>query len=91
MNGGDINASLEATREALELLRELSRGPGTLPRDVKQRTGAQRRDALVQSLHDLVSAALHTDPPVKDEVWCRKDALLALASAATLAQRLFVP
>jgi hypothetical protein len=89
MNNGDFKGSLAASREAVELLRTLS-AAGPLPRDPKDRNAAQRRHALIQALFDLTSAAVHPDPVVRDTHWHRQDAMLALASAAAVAQRLFL-
>jgi hypothetical protein len=89
LNGGDMKGSLGATRQAVELLRDLTGATRPLPGAAKDRTVAQRHYALAQALFDLTSAAVHPDPLVGQEQWGRHDALLALASAAALAQRLF--
>jgi hypothetical protein len=89
LNNGDFSASLVATRQAVELLRTLLPIGQSLPKDIKSRTRAQRRGVLVQALFDLVSAAMHRDHEDGDGPWTREDALLAVSTAAALAQRAF--
>lgn len=89
MNGGDYLGSITATRKAVEGLREISPAELPLPKSSKERSGEQRRHALLDALYDLTSAAVHSDGPSRDERWTRRDTLLALATAAALAQRLF--
>jgi hypothetical protein len=43
---------------------------------------------LIQALFDYGSAT-HPDPGLRDIAWSRRHALLALATAAAIAQRLF--
>jgi hypothetical protein len=89
MHNGDFKGSIAASRQVAEVLRAKLGAADGLPKDPRQRTARQRRSALAQSLFDLTSAAAHSDDHVRDEAWAREDALLALASAAALAQRVF--
>lgn len=89
LHSGDVTGSLTASRKAVELLRTMIADPEPLPKSIKERTAGQRRIALAQALFDLTSAAVHPDPVVRDERWTREDALLAVAAAAALAQRVF--
>lgn len=91
MNGGDMKGSLMATRQAVEVIRDLVGASQPLPTLVKDRDASQRRYALAQALFDLTSAAVHSNPMVASEQWTRQDALLALASATALAQRILQP
>jgi hypothetical protein len=90
----DLKASVAASREACEVLR------GMLPRAVnlkpRQRSLPEReavilektRD-LTQALFDYDSASSHADPHLRNIVWRREDAILALGTAASLAQHIF--
>ena len=89
MHNGDFKGSMAASRQVAEVLRRMLGEANGLPKDPRQRTARQRRRALAQSLFDLTSAPAHADDHVRDEAWAREDALLALASAAALAQRVF--
>lgn len=89
MNDGDAKGSINASREAVELLRTMCDNGSPQPSDPKRRTVAQRRRALAQALFDLASAASHADPVIRDEAWSRRDAMLVLAGAAALADRVF--
>jgi hypothetical protein len=89
MHNGDFKGSMAASRQVVEVLRKMLGEDDVLPKGARQRTAHQRRRALAQSLFDLTSAPAHSDDHVRDEAWSREDALLALASAAALAQRVF--
>jgi len=59
-------------------------------RDVGQREGRhpRRERQLIQSLFDDGSAT-HPDPVLRATAWTREHAMLALANATAVAQRLF--
>jgi len=44
---------------------------------------------LAQALYNYDSAASHTDPHLRDIVWTRENAVLALGTATSLAQLIF--
>ena len=88
-DGADYSGSMTSSRKALELLRNLNPVDQPLPRPSKERTVDQRIHAVLDSLHNLASASLHTDEPVKDFVPRRADAVGLAAATAALAQEVF--
>jgi hypothetical protein len=88
VDGADYSGSLAASRKALELLRKVNPVEGRLP-VVRDRTIDQRIHAVLNSLFDLASASAHTEPPVKDFVPLRADAVALVAATAALTQEIF--
>jgi hypothetical protein len=88
-DGADYSGSMTSSRKALELLRNLSPVDRPLPHSIKERTVDQRIHAVVDALHSLASASLHTDEPVKGFVPRRADAVGLAAATAALAQQMF--
>jgi hypothetical protein len=89
-----LKASVAASREACELLRKMR--PAAVNAKAQQRTLAEREAVildkmteLAQALFDYDSAASHTDPHLRDIAWRRENAVLALGTAASLAQLIF--
>jgi hypothetical protein len=89
IDGADYPGSFAETRKALELLRGLSTATLPLPKDPKERDPLQRIHAVIDALHSLASASLHTDPPIKDFVPMRADAVAVVAGTASIAQQMF--
>jgi hypothetical protein len=89
IDGADYPGSFAETRKALELLRGLSQATLPLPKDAKERDPLQRIHAVIEALFSLASASLHTDPPIKDFVPMRADAVAVVAGTASVAQQLF--
>ena len=90
----DLKASVAASREACELLRKMR--PATVNSAVQQRDLAEREAVILDKMTELVqalfsydSAASHTDPHLRDIAWRRENAVLALGTAASLAQLIF--
>jgi len=89
IDGADYPGAFTETRMALELLRKLS--PSALPLPGPQeRDPLQRIHAVIEALFSLTSAALHTDPPIKNFVPIRADAVAVVAGTASVAQQVFV-
>jgi len=89
IDSADYPGSFTESRKALELLRGLSRARVPLPNDSKERDPLQRIHAVVDALFNLASASLHTDPPIKDFVPMRADAVAVVAGTASIAQQVF--
>lgn len=89
IDGGDYLGSFTESRMALELLRGLSTATLPLPKDAKERDPLQRIHAVIEALFSLASAPLHTDPPIKNFVPMRADAVAVAAGTASVAQQLF--
>lgn len=89
VDGADYTGSLAEARKALELLRRLSRATTPLPRGAKERDALQRIHAVIEALFSLASASLHTDPPIKDFIPTRADAVALVAGTASVAQQVF--
>jgi hypothetical protein len=90
----DLKASVAASREACELLRKMR--PEAVHSAARQRDLAEREaiilarmSDLAQALFDYDSAASHPDPHLRDIVWRRENAVLALGTATSLAQLIF--
>jgi hypothetical protein len=94
LDRGEWKPSIAASREACELLRTMR------PREVSpkaQDRGAAEREAaildalagLVKALYDYESAASHPDAHLRDVAWNRENAVLALGTAASMAQLIF--
>jgi hypothetical protein len=90
----DLKASVAASREACELLRTMR--PAKINQAAQQRDLAEREAVildkmteLAQALFNYDSAASHTDPHLRDIAWRRENAVLALGTAASLAQLIF--
>jgi hypothetical protein len=88
VDGADYPGSLAASRKALELLRKISTAQGALP-PPRERTVDQRIHAILSALHDLASASLHTDAPIKGFLPLRADAVAVVAATAALVQEVF--
>jgi hypothetical protein len=89
IDGADYAGSFTETRKALELLRGLSQATLPLPKDLADRDPLQRIHAVVDALFSLASASQHTDPPIKNFVPMRADAVAVVAGTASVAQQLF--
>jgi hypothetical protein len=92
LDAGDWKGSIRASRDAVEVLRGMhdeNLGPKK-QRDVGQREAAilDAERQLIQSLFDYGSAT-HPDPVLRATAWNREHAMLALATATAVAQRLF--
>jgi hypothetical protein len=90
----DLKASVAASREACELLRKMR--PATVNSAAQQRVLAEREAVILDKMTELAqalfsydSAASHTDPHLRDIAWRRENAVLALGTAASLAQLIF--
>jgi hypothetical protein len=91
LDSGNWKASMAASREATELLRQMRPtpvSPRAQLRDLHEREGAilDRIKDLVQAMFDYDSAASHADPHLRHITWNRENAVLALGAAASLAQ-----
>lgn len=94
LDAGEWKASVTASREACDQLRKMR--PAQLHTDPKERGLAEREAAILDRLRDLTralfdygSASVHPDPVVRDIAWNREDAVLALGTAASMAQVIF--
>jgi len=90
----DLKGSVAASREACELLRKMR--PATVNSAAQQRDLAEREAVILDKMTELAqalfsydSAASHTDPHLRDIAWRRENAVLALGTAASLAQLIF--
>lgn len=90
----DLKASVAASREACELLRKMR--PAKITQASQQRDLAEREAVildkmteLAQALFNYDSAASHPDPHLRDIAWRRENAVLALATATSIAQVIF--
>jgi len=94
LDAGNWKPSIAASREACELLRKM-RPAAVNPRS-QQRELAEREAVILarlgeftQALFDHDSAASHPDEHLRDIAWNRENAVLALGTAASLAQLIF--
>jgi len=95
LDAGNWKPSIAASREACELLRKMR--PATVNPRSQQRELAEREAVILaklgeftQALFDHDSAASHPDEHLRDIAWNRENAVLALGTAASLAQLIFV-
>ena len=93
LDAGDWKGSIRASRNAVEVLRAMHDehlNPKKTQRNVDEREAAilDAERQLIQSLFDYGSAT-HPDPAVRATAWTREHAMLALATATAVAQRLF--
>ena len=92
LDAGDWKGSIRASRDAVEVLRGMhdEHLSPKKQRDVDQREAAilDAERQLIQSLFDYGSAT-HPDPVLRATAWNREHAMLALATATAVAQRLF--
>ena len=93
LDKGDWKGSIRASRDAVEVLRGMHDehiNPKKTQRDVDEREAAilDAERQLIQSLFDYGSAT-HPDPALRATAWNREHAMLALATATAVAQRLF--
>lgn len=86
---GDYTGSFTASRKSLELLRELSTAIRPLPKVLKERDPLQRVYAVIDALFNLASASQHTDPPIRNFIPTRADAVAVAAGTASVAQQVF--
>ena len=89
IDGADYLGSFTEARLALELLRKLSPATVPLPKDPQNRNPLERIHGVIDALYSLASAALHVDPPIKDFVPMRADAVALAAGTASVAQQVF--
>lgn len=89
IDGADYSGSCTESRKALELLLKLNPATSPMPKDPKDRDVAQRVHAVLQALHSLASASMHTDAPIKDFRPQRADAVAIVAGTASAAQQVF--
>lgn len=94
LNAGNWKSSIAASREASELLRKMR--PATVNPKAQRRELAEREAVILaklgeftQALFDHDSAASHPDKHLRDIAWNRENAVLALGTAASLAQLIF--
>ena len=94
LNAGNWKPSIAASREAGELLRKMR--PATVNPRPQQRELPERETVILaklgeftQALFDHDSAASHPDEHLRDIAWNRENAVLALGTAASLAQLIF--
>ena len=92
LDKGDRKGSIRASRDAVEVLRGMhdEHLSPRRQRDTDQREAAilDAERQLIQSLFDYGSAT-HPDPALRATAWTREHAMLALATATSVAQRLF--
>jgi hypothetical protein len=93
LDAGDWKGSIRASRDAAEVFRSMHDehlNPKKTQRDVDEREAAivDAERQLIQSLFDYGSAT-HPDPALRATVWTREHAMLVLATATAVAQRLF--
>lgn len=94
LDRGEWKPSIAAAREACDQLRKMR--PAAVHANARER-GLAEREAVVldklkelaQALFDYDSAAAHPDPVVRDIAWNREHAVLALGTAASVAQLIF--
>lgn len=94
LDAGNWKPSIAASREACELLRKMR--PDTVNPRPQQRE-LQEREAIIlaklgeftQALFDHDSAASHPEEHLRNIAWNRENAVLALGTAASLAQLIF--
>ena len=93
LDAGDWKGSIRASRDAVEVLRSMHTkhlNPKKPERGVDEREAAilDAEFQLIQSLFNYGSAT-HPDPHLRSASWTRETAMLILATAAGIAQRLF--
>ena len=94
LDSGNWKASIAASREVAELLRQMRpaqvTGKAQL-RDLHEREGVMldRLKDLTQAMFDYDSAASHADAHLRHIAWNRENAVLALGTASSLAQAIF--
>jgi len=93
VDAGDWKGSVRASRDATEILRGMHAehlNPRKTQRSIDEREAAilDAERSLIQTLFDYGSAT-HPDPGLRAITWTREHALLALATATAVAQRIF--
>jgi hypothetical protein len=94
LDSGNWKASIAASREVAELLRQMRPAPVSPRaqlRDLHEREAVMldRLRDLTQAMFDYDSAASHADAHLRLIAWNRENAVLALGTAASLAQAIF--
>jgi hypothetical protein len=94
LEGGNWMSSIAASRQAVELLRNMRPAPVNPKaqlRELHEREAVilDRLKDLVQAMFDYDSSASHPDPHLRGIAWNRENAVLALGTAASLAQMIF--
>jgi hypothetical protein len=89
IDGGDYSGSFTEARLALELIRKLSPATRPIPNDPRDRDPLQRIHGVIDALYSLASVPLHADPPIKDFVPMRADAVALVAGTASVGQQVF--
>jgi hypothetical protein len=94
LDAGNWKPSIAASREACELLRKMR--PVAVSPKPQERELAEREAVILaklaeftQALFDHDSAVSHPDEHLRDIAWNRENAVLALGTAASLAQLIF--
>ena len=95
LDAGNWKPSIAASREVVELLRTMrpaTISPRSQDRELPEREAAilAKIGELAQALFDHDSAASHPDKHLRDIGWNRENAVLAVGTAASLAQLIFV-
>jgi hypothetical protein len=93
LDAGDWKGSVRASRDATEVLRGMYAqhlNPRKTLRRIDEREAAilDAERSLIQAFFDYGSAT-HSDPGLRAITWTREHALLALATATAVAQRIF--
>lgn len=90
LDRGEYRASVEDSRSACELLRDMHREviSRARDRDLEEREAnvVLKLHELLQAVYDYGSAAPHTEPHLRDIEWTRQHAKLGLAIATALAE-----
>jgi hypothetical protein len=91
LDAGNWKSSIAASREAVELLRQVRPepvNPKAQLRELHEREAVilDRVKDLTQAVFDYDSAASHADPHLRNIAWNRENAVVALGTAASLAQ-----
>jgi hypothetical protein len=95
LDAGNWKPSIAASREACEQLRKMR--PATVNPRSQQRELPEREAVILAKLGEFIqrglfdhdSAASHPDEHLRDIAWNRENAVLALGTAASLAQLIF--
>jgi hypothetical protein len=94
LDNGQWKSSIAASRQAVERLRKMR--PDMVNSKAQQQTLPEREAVILDRLADLAqalfdhdSAVSHPDPHLRGIAWTRENAVLALGTAASVAQVIF--